>query len=79
VFMRPPLGLPHGQSSLQRGTGVFLRERMILGSAVWRKVDNNCSFVRLENEVQHSRDLLGRRLGLSDSDECRGKGGSNAW
>jgi hypothetical protein len=31
--MRPPLGLPQGQSSLQRGTGVFLRERMILGSA----------------------------------------------
>jgi hypothetical protein len=53
---------------------------------VWGKVDNYCSFVRLENQVQHGRDLLGRGLGwggiehaISDSDEGGEKSGNNSW
>jgi hypothetical protein len=33
---------------------------------VWGNVDNYCSFVRLENQVQYGWDLLGRGFGWGD-------------
>lgn len=37
---------------------------------MWRKVDNNYSFVRLENKRQHGRNLLGRGLSREPHDAC---------
>jgi hypothetical protein len=56
------------------------------GLCWWGKVDNYCSFVRLENQVQHGWDLLGHGFGwggiehaISDSDEGREKSDNNSW